>query len=178
MTGAVVGALYPLNSLDLPTYLVVVVGAMLLRQGLTRQTAIDASTLFVSAILVWLPFTARFVPFAGADESELPSWMRDLPVLPRIFTTIGWHDGERTSTSEFFTVFGLFWAIGTVYLVWRAVRQVRDVNPVDCPEVDLGSGRSCHRRGGVNPGARVDPGGASVGHRIVVTCNRRSKRRG
>jgi YYY domain-containing protein len=125
VTGAVVGALYPLNSLDFPTYLVVVLGALLLRAGLNRRAAIDAAVLIVAAIAVWLPFTVRFVPFAGADESELPSWLRDLPVLPRLFTTIGWHDGERTSAGELLTVFGLFWAISTVYLVWRAILQVR-----------------------------------------------------
>ena len=125
VAGAAVGALYPLNSLDLPTYLVIVLGAMVLRQGLTRQAALDASILGISAVVVWLPFTVRFVPFAGADESGLPSWLRDLPVLPRVFTTIGWHEGERTSASEFLTVFGMFWAIGTLYLLWQAIGYIR-----------------------------------------------------
>jgi YYY domain-containing protein len=125
VTGAAVGALYPLNSLDFPTYLVVVLGALVLRAGLNRRAAIDAAILTGAAITVWLPFTVRFVPFAGADESDLPAWLRDLPVLPRLFTTIGWHDGERTSAREFLTVFGLFWVIATVSLIWRAIEEVR-----------------------------------------------------
>ncbi|CAN5728988.1 hypothetical protein BH23CHL4_BH23CHL4_11770 [soil metagenome] len=129
VAGGVVGALYPLNSLDLPAYLVIVIGAIALRLGLTWQAAIESAILGFAAIVVWLPFTVRFVPFAGADESGLPSWMRDLPVLPRLFSTIGWHDGQRTSNSEFLTVFGLFWAIATMYLVWQAIQRVRAAEP-------------------------------------------------
>jgi YYY domain-containing protein len=130
LTGAVVGALYPLNSLDFPTYLVVMLGALAIRHGLTRVALIQGGVVAVSAIAFWLPFTVRFVPFAGIDDSGLPGWLRDIPLLSRVFTTISWHDGERTSVSEFLTVFGLFWAISVAFLLWQAVASLQE-SPLD-----------------------------------------------
>ena len=115
VSGAIVGALYPLNSLDLPTYLVLLGLALLVVGGWNRPTLYRMLVVGASAIIAWLPFTLRFVSFAG-NPDELPQWVQDLPVLPKVLTTVGMFTGEHTSVSEFLTVFGLTWIISLLYL--------------------------------------------------------------
>ena len=123
-TGIVVGALYPLNSLDFPTYLVVILGAIAIAGGLHRATVIRAAIVVAAALVAWLPFTVTFVPFAGGNEPNLAGWLRDLPVLPRLLTAVAWYSGERTSVQEFLTVFGLPWVVALIFLAFEAARQV------------------------------------------------------
>jgi YYY domain-containing protein len=125
MCGAVVGALYPLNSLDFPTYLVMVFGALLLNRGLTQILLIEGAIVVVAALVVWLPFWVTFVPFAGTDDSALPTWLRDVPVVSRIFMLLQWHHGERTSVEEFLTVFGFFWVAAIAWLGWHLIEATR-----------------------------------------------------
>ncbi len=115
VAGMLVGSLYPLNSLDFPTYLVLLVLAIAIVGGWNRWTLEKVIVVAVASLVAWLPFTLRFVSFAGGDTDDLPSWLRDLPVLPRLLTTIAFYTDERTSVGEFLTVFGLFWAIASVY---------------------------------------------------------------
>ncbi|MGE3798965.1 MAG: DUF2298 domain-containing protein, partial [Thermomicrobiales bacterium] len=129
-TGVMIGALYPLNSLDFPTYLVVVFGAVLISRGLTTLFLAEAGIIGISAFLAWLPFLVTFVPFAGTDDSALPDWLRDVPVVSRVFTLLQWHAGERTSIEEFLTVFGFFWVVIVIFLVWQAADSVRS-HPLD-----------------------------------------------
>lgn len=119
VAGMLVGALYPLNSLDFPTYLVLLVLAIAIVGGWKRSTLEKIVVVGVASLVAWLPFTLRFVSFAGGDTSELPSWLRGIPVVPRLLTTVAFYTDERTSVGEFLTVFGLFWAIATVYLAIR-----------------------------------------------------------
>ncbi|CAN5696193.1 DUF2298 domain-containing protein [soil metagenome] len=129
LSGGLAGALYPLNSLDLPTYLVLLGGSLALAYGLNRRWLKDASVLALAALIAWLPFTVTFVPFSGADSRTLPEWMQYLPVVPRLFTTLGWHAREQTSAREFLTVFGLFWIVALAFIVlllWRMSRRGHD----------------------------------------------------
>ncbi|HEY7030389.1 MAG TPA: DUF2298 domain-containing protein [Thermomicrobiales bacterium] len=125
VTGIAIGALYPLNSWDFPTYLVVAVAALVFASGWTRAALERVGVLVAAAGVAWLPFTVSFVPFAAGDKSGLPSALRDLPLVSRVLTTIGVYTGERTSAGEFLTVFGIAWAVAVTYLgvaVYRAVR--------------------------------------------------------
>lgn len=122
--GALVGALYPLNSLDLPTYLVLFALAIAVVGGWNRQTLIRVAVAAVAALGAWLPFTLRFVSFAGNPDA-LPGWVQDLPVVPKVLTTVGLFRGDHTSAGEFLTVFGFLWAVALVYLgvnLWGHLR--------------------------------------------------------
>jgi YYY domain-containing protein len=125
LTGAIIGALYPLNSWDFPTYLAIAAGAIVLSAGWTRASWRRVSVLVISAVVAWLPFTVSFAPFAGGDVSDLPKPLQDLPVVSRVLTTVAAYDSERTSTGEFLTVFGIFWAIATVFLAVQVAREAR-----------------------------------------------------
>jgi YYY domain-containing protein len=122
VAGIAIGALYPLNSWDFPTYLVLAVAALVFASGWNRTALERAGVLVVAAVAAWLPFTVSFVPFAGGDKSELPSALRDLPLLSRLLTTVGIYTGERTSAGEFLMVFGIGWAAAIVYLTVAVVR--------------------------------------------------------
>ncbi len=123
LSGVAVGALYPLNSWDFPTYLVIALAAVLAAWGWSGQTVGRASALLIAAVAAWLPFTATFVPFAGGNTDNLPSFLADLPIVGRLLTTVVAYDGERTSVSEFLTVFGIGWAIAVLYLGGEAWRE-------------------------------------------------------
>ena len=128
VAGMLVGALYPLNSLDFPTYLVLLVLAIAVIGGWNRRTLAKVAVVAVASLVAWLPFTLRFVSFAGGSTEDLPSWLRDLPVVPRVLTTVAFYTDERTSVGEFLTVFGLFWVIALLYLglrLWQRLAASR-----------------------------------------------------
>jgi len=132
LLGAIVGALYSLNSLDLPTYLVLLGLAILVVGGWNRSTLYRIAVVGVAALVAWLPFTLRFVSFAG-NPGELPGWIQDLPVLPKVLTTVGFFSGEHTSASEFLTVFGVTWIISLLYLGLRFWQQTQTYGRVTPP---------------------------------------------
>ena len=113
------GALYPLNSWDYPTFLVIALAALwfgspTLAPGFRLVAGLG--TVAVS-VLAWSPFWVRFVPLLAGSPEQLAEGLRDIPVLTRILTTIGAVEWERTSTGEFLTMFGLpyvfaIWLIG------------------------------------------------------------------
>lgn len=119
VAGMLVGALYPLNSLDFPTYLVLLVLAIAITGGWNRRSLAKVAVVTIASLGAWLPFTVRFVSFAGGDTSQLPSWLQDVPVVSRLLTTVAFYKHERTSVGEFLTVFGFFWIIALLYLGLR-----------------------------------------------------------
>ena len=113
--------------------------------------------MLVGAVAAWLPFSVRFVPFAGGGETNLPAWLQDVPVVSRLLTSLGWYTGEHTSVGEFLTVFGLPWAIAMVALI-AAVLQFRPRGD-DAPisrwlwwDSRRAGGRSCFAGPGADPG--------------------------
>ncbi|MGH2560021.1 MAG: DUF2298 domain-containing protein [Thermomicrobiales bacterium] len=116
VSGVAVGALYPLNSWDFPTYLLIALAAVLAAWGWSRETVERTSALLIAAVVAWLPFSVTFVPFAGGEAENLPSFLADLPIVGRLLTTVVAYGGEWTSVAEFLTVFGVGWAIAVIFL--------------------------------------------------------------
>lgn len=108
-SGAAIGALYPLNSWDFPTFLLLAAAAVWFgwRRSRLRHRVVALGTLASASVLAWLPFFVTFVPPVGADESSLRSALRDIPLLSTFMTTVGTVTGERTSAGEFLTIFGV-----------------------------------------------------------------------
>jgi YYY domain-containing protein len=126
VSGIAIGALYPLNSWDFPTYLVVALAAIAFTSGWSRVALERGAVLVAASVIAWLPFTLTFVPFAGGDDSKVPSALRDLPLVSRLLTTVAGYNGERTSAGEFLDVFGITWVIAVVWLVVAVVGVVRE----------------------------------------------------
>jgi YYY domain-containing protein len=116
ISGAAIGALYPMNSWDFPTYLLIAGLAVLVGWAWSRAAVERLAVLCVASVVAWLPFFVTFVPFAGGSAADVPSALRNVPGLSQLLTLIGFYSGERTSVSEFLTVFGLPWMALVVFL--------------------------------------------------------------
>ncbi|MGI8477152.1 MAG: DUF2298 domain-containing protein, partial [Thermomicrobiales bacterium] len=127
-TGVAVGSLYPLNSWDLPTYLVLIVAALLAERGVNRRALIRIGIVGGAAVAAWLPFIVTFVPFAGGDKSSLPSGLRNIPLLSKLLTTVSLYRGEHISTGEFLTIFGLPWIVSLLLIGMEIARDRGDAD--------------------------------------------------
>ncbi len=109
VTGAFIGSIYALNSWDLPTYLLIAFVCLFvgLNSWRVRHRLYALGGLVLSALLVWLPFTVSFVPFFDRNTVAIRPSLENIPILSTILTTIGKVSWDRTSVSEFLTIFGV-----------------------------------------------------------------------
>jgi uncharacterized membrane protein len=134
ITGGIVGALYALNSWDMPTYLLVAIIAVVagMRGFGWRDRIIGVIGLGLSAIVAWLPFFARFEAPTNQSLSGPFSALSGLPVVGGILQSLVSYTGERTSFEEYLGVFGFFWATGAILVgveFWN--RRDAQVDPVE-----------------------------------------------
>jgi YYY domain-containing protein len=133
--GVIIGALYPLNSWDLPTYGVAVAIALAFSTGLNWDWVQQLVALGVVAVVAWSPFWVSFVPFSGPGDPDLIP----IPGLRFIQKNLGGHTGERTSAGEYLTVWGLLWVIAMVFLIvetfatWPERREQPEDGPPEPP---------------------------------------------
>jgi YYY domain-containing protein len=125
ISGAAIGALYPMNSWDLPTYLLIAGLAVLVGWAWSKAAVERLVVLCLAAVIAWLPFIVTFVPFAGGGRADVPSALRDVPGLNKLLTLVGFYTGDRTSVGEFLTVFGLPWVAMVIFLIVEARRSLR-----------------------------------------------------
>jgi len=128
-SGALLGALYPLNSWDYPTFMVCCLAALWWGHPLvtTRRRVILCTVLAAASVIAWLPFNLQFVPLTAGDRVMLPEVLRDVPLISRFLTTVGAVTGPRTSVSEYLTIFGIFWLSSIAlcgFLLWRVERPL------------------------------------------------------
>ncbi len=118
-SGAAVGALYPLNSWDYPTFLIIALAASWFawRRFRLRHRLIALGTLIAASILAWLPFFLTFVPPVGSSTGSLRPALRDIPLVSTLAATLGTVTGERTSVGEFLTVFGVPFLVAVSLIV-------------------------------------------------------------
>lgn len=111
ISGALVGALYAMNSWDFPTYLAILVAAVLFRWWPNVRRAVAmASVTVVAAIAAWAPFFALYAPPTGSTARG------GVPVLSRLAATVGFWPGERTSVGEYLTIFGVPYLVALAFL--------------------------------------------------------------
>jgi YYY domain-containing protein len=116
--GFVVGALYPMNSWDYPTYFAIsLIGLLIALRGTGwRFRALAIGGFSTVSVVAWLPFTLAYDPPAGFDASGLPSTAEGFPVVQRIVSVFRLVTWERTSLGEFLTMFGIPFAIAVCFL--------------------------------------------------------------
>ncbi len=130
-TGAVVGALYALNSWDYPTYLVVAVAALWFgarRTSALRDRLVSSALLAVASLAAWAPFYAAFAPPVERGN-EVPGWLADLPLVSTVVQTLG-AVSVRTSAGEFLTVFGIPYVFALWFLTMGLIGAGREAAPV------------------------------------------------
>lgn len=117
--GLLGGALYGMNTWDLPTYFGIILLAVVwnLRKLPRRQFALRAVIPIGVAIVAWAPFILRFRPPGGADPDTIPSALRNIPILRTLFETIGGNGFGYTPAGAFLKIFGLPYAVICVVLL-------------------------------------------------------------
>ena len=115
---AIVGSLYAMNSWDMPTYLLITAIGLLIgawnRSG--RDRIVGLVALGLSAVIAWLPFYVAFEAPTKQGQSGLAGTLQDIPVIGGILASVVSYRGERTSASEYLSVFGFMWAIALILI--------------------------------------------------------------
>lgn len=114
--GAILGALYPLNSWDFPTYGVALAVALLISTGPNRVWVQQMIAIGFTAIVAWSPFWVSFVPFAGPGVET-----SNIPGISFIQKNVAAYTGERSSAGEYLTVWGMLWVISLVVLAVETI---------------------------------------------------------
>ncbi len=122
VSGVILGSLYAINSWDLPTYLLLYAGALLLLQ---RRLANDGpmdwlayarrlGLVILTSFLLFLPFTLTFRSLVGSAAPLI-----NLPILGKFTSIIAPYLDSRSGIQAFLIIFGLFVLplVGFVYLV-------------------------------------------------------------
>lgn len=132
----ILGSLYFLNSWDLPTYALLMVGALLWVHVRThgaddhrhwRNLLAQAGTLLVASIALYLPFYATFRSFTVSSDSLL---LGRIPLFGLLLKTVGIAAWSKSSLHQIFIIFGLFLVPIAVYMAhvashvaWRSPLQ-------------------------------------------------------
>ena len=134
----VIGSLYFLNTWDYPTYMVVLVGAGLIRARRLRREEAGSRWwngafghwagwslgLVVVSLILFLPFQLTFVTLLG--DNEVPAPIANIPVLNTLAKTIGVVAWDRTPLLGYFLVFGVFLFPLLTYLAVKVWPYLRD----------------------------------------------------
>ena len=123
----VIGALYALNSWDLPTYAAIYLGALLLpaylRDGVPRRLWALAAGFVALCVALYLPYYLHFTSLVGGQPFELPEPIRSWPLVSRLSTLLGLVVWGKTPPNQFFTIYLLPYVVGLLFLVWLWRRE-------------------------------------------------------
>ncbi len=112
LTGVILGSLYTINSWDLPTYVLLYLGALLLlyarlavpSEGIRwRHLAGQALLAVLALFLLFLPFHLTFQSLVGFKEPLI-----DVPILGRFSQILGLFLFDKSGLHTFLIIFGLF----------------------------------------------------------------------
>lgn len=119
ITGAVAGALYPLNAWDFPTFFLLAVLGVFAAARFELARAWKPFLLTVAAaVIAWLPFWIAYdTPTAAVGMGSLTQ----VPGLSTLTATIGLHLGERTSAGEYLTIFGAPYLFALIFVIAMTV---------------------------------------------------------
>ncbi len=120
LTALVVGALYPINAWDFPTFGLFVGAAIALRRPLVWwQTGIKLGALAVASVVLYAPYYANFTSLVGGHGDE-PAFIQELahyPVLGQLISMFGFVTWPHTDLRQFLAVFGLPFAAAATLII-------------------------------------------------------------
>ncbi len=133
LAGLIVGSLYLINSWDLPTYALLIAGALglnHLRQPTVapwRAALRDLALLALASWLLFVPFHLTFVSLVGGRAPLI-----DLPLIGRITSIIGFFPATRSPIHTFLIIFGLF-ALPLIAFAYMAAWNARQPSGATTP---------------------------------------------
>lgn len=105
-----IGALYPINAWDLPTYALLVGAAMIVRRPhYWRRSALTFVGVIAGAVILFLPYYLHFTSLVGGHGDE-PALIQELARYPILHTVIGMFGiviWPHTDIRQFLAVFAL-----------------------------------------------------------------------
>lgn len=129
LAGATIGALYAINSWDMPTALLLAAGGIVLgsRSEPLRRRALSLAVLVAAAAVAALPFALHYAPAVGVNPANIPPVIRSLPVIGFVVRTIGVVVWPRSSAASLLTIHGFFLAVALVFIgsAWILVPRTR-----------------------------------------------------
>lgn len=133
--GAVGGALYAINSWDMPPGLALLGLAALAprlaclarsgRRHTWRAVGAEFGVAVGAALLVAAPFAAQYSPAVGLSPAEIPALVRGIPVVGKIVQTVGLVGWPKSSLRQLLEVHGLFLALALALLLALATPVLR-----------------------------------------------------
>lgn len=124
VVGGIIGALYGMNSWDFPTYMAIAILALLFglwhRSWLQRLVA--TGVLVAAAMACWLPFHIHLVPPTVPADHALAQALDGVPVIGSVASSVMLFQHERTSYTEYLSMFGFMYVIAVVLILaegWR-----------------------------------------------------------
>ncbi len=110
LTALVIGALYPTNAWDLPTFTLPILAAVVLRRPGYRWLAVGrAALLCAGAVGLYLPYYLHFKSLVG-NPGDVPPFIQSLestPILGTIIRTFGIVTWPHTNLLQFLAVFAV-----------------------------------------------------------------------
>ncbi len=140
LTGVILGSLYLINSWDLPTYLLLYAGALLLcyqrerghlDAALWKRLGKQMALVSAAIVLLFLPFYLTFRSLVGFSDPLI-----DFPVLSRITTIIAPFIGERSGLHAYLIIFGLFLVPLTLFVYLSAAVPEQPASDEPAPASD------------------------------------------
>ncbi len=134
MTGLVLGSLYLINSWDLPTYVLLYTGALLLLYVRStppgadlpwRTLGLQLGMVLVALLILYVPFYLTFHSLVGAANPLI-----DLPLLGKLTQIIGPFNVTKSGLHAFLIIFGLF-VLPLTAFVYLAVSSERQTSSAD-----------------------------------------------
>lgn len=116
--GVLAGALYALNAWDMPTFMILLIAGVWMGAGRTLAAAWRSiAVLLAAAVAAWSPFFARYVPPTAIAAGDAAAPLAGSPLISTVLATLVPVAGERTSVTEYFTIFGIGYGFGVALVI-------------------------------------------------------------
>lgn len=117
--GVLAGALYAINSWDMPLAMLVVVASVAVPAIRERHhmPVFNLSAALAAAVVTVAPFALSYDAAVGAPVEGVPEFVSSLPLVGGLVETVGVVTWERSSLSELLTVHGLFLTLAALVFV-------------------------------------------------------------
>ncbi|HYH13431.1 MAG TPA: DUF2298 domain-containing protein, partial [Thermomicrobiales bacterium] len=126
-------ALYAINSWDFPTWFGVIVLGILISPGFRSVTdhLVGIVGALIAGVLAWLPFITSFEAPVRTSDGAVADTLANIPVLGDVIASFAAYSGDRTSITDYISIFGFFYPVILISIIVALVsKQDIDTDPL------------------------------------------------